>query len=969
MRVLEAALDQMDMLGRVRIGLAPRYEVLDQIGQGGSSVVYKAQDTRHDRTVAIKVLTPDRWSGVRPTRFKREIRIASKLQHPNILPLFDSGHLDGLPYYTMPFVDGESLRDLIRRKGQLDIGTAVGIVGDVAEALQHAHSQDVFHRDIKPGNNILLRDGQAVVADFGIAIALDHAADTYETSTGHAPGTPFYMSPEHAGDSKVDARSDVYSLGCVLYETLVGEPPFTGPTVQAVIAKHMVEPPPSARVVRPGVPPVIAEVIQKALSKTPADRFQTAAHFATALQKGATVSVDSWRRRRALRVTARYAALLLVVGAATIWGIRVLRSPPPSPNRVVVFPLVQTGAPDGSEGGWDVALAVEMALEHTEPLRWIDGWSRLPADLRSDPSRVTHELARTIALDQGAARYVDGVIRAAGDSTALTLRLHNALTGEVLAQETAWGAGEPLHQLGLAAVVPLLSQLIEPGRSVDLTPLTDRTPAAVALSIQGDRAYRQSRFGEAFDLYRRAVEEDSLLAIAAARGAAAGAWEKREEAALLATQAVETSDPLPERYRFFTRGVEAYLGGRPDDALAYLDSALSRAPEWLEPVALMGEVHYHLFPTGGRGEVDATAAWASAARIDPTFLPPLPHQAEIAIRNGRMEEAAGLIRRMDEAGAGAADHTTRLELMLECATHGGLSGDTWAEAATSNPGVVLGAGHQLGVAGAQTACAAEAFHALLLQGGPATNSFWWSSMVGLQSVMLAEGKVSETVALLDSALALGYRDVYTLYLFNSPLSGAFDHGSREAESVAHRIYGERYRGLPAVNLWLLGIWLAGAGQSENAAALADELSSHLAGSSPSLRGLLPESLRAHMELAEGRDLEAISVLSSLVPEAPLWSMYWKLAEPLPLERIQLARALLRRGDARQAHEVAASFDHPAAITFAAYLGPSLAIRLQAAEEMNRTDLARGYRDRLARLGWEGAAVPLSLSGRHLLTFP
>jgi len=333
-----------------------------------------------------------------------------------------------------------------------------------------------------------------------------------------------------------------------------------------------------------------------------------------------------------------------------------------------------------------------------------------------------------------------------------------------------------------------------------------------------------------------------------------------------------------------------------------------------------------------------------------------------------MEEAAGLIRRMEAAGAGAADHAARLELMLECATHGGLSADTWATTATSNPRIVLGAGHQLGVAGAHTACAAEAFRALLLKGGPATNSYWWSSLVGLQSVMLAEGRVSETVALLDSALALGYRDVYTLYLFDSPLSGAFDHGSREAESVARRIYGERYRGLPAVQLWLLGLWLAGAGPPQNAV-LMDEISSDLAGSSPQLSGLLPESLRAHVELAEGRDQQAISILSSLVPDAPLWSMYWKLAEPLVLERIQLARALLRGGDPRQAHEVAATFDHPAAIAFAAYLGPSLAIRLQAAEEMNRTDLARGYRDRLARLGWEGATVPLSLSGRHLLTFP
>src|SRR5512146_3565174 len=217
--------------------LAHGYEIERELGRGGMATVYLARDRRHDRTVAVKVLSPDLSQAFGIERFQREIAITAKLAHPNILPLHDSGESDGRLYYVMPFVAGESLRARLDRERQLPVRDAICIARGVASALEHAHANGIIHRDIKP-ENILLSDGQPIVADFGIARAVEQSAGDQLTATGVSIGTPAYMSPEQAAGEPVDERSDIYSLGCVLYEMLAGEPPFTGPTAQAVVAKR-----------------------------------------------------------------------------------------------------------------------------------------------------------------------------------------------------------------------------------------------------------------------------------------------------------------------------------------------------------------------------------------------------------------------------------------------------------------------------------------------------------------------------------------------------------------------------------------------------------------------------------------------------------------------------------------------------------------------------------------------------------
>ena len=268
---------------RLRTALTDRYAVDREVGRGGMATVFLAQDLKHDRRVALKVLHPQLAATLGPERFLREIQIAARLQHPHILPLYDSGQAGELLYYVMPYVEGESLRDRLTRERQLPVDDAVQIARDVAAALDYAHRHHVVHRDIKP-ENVMLHEGEAIVTDFGIAKAVSAAGGESLTQVGMAVGTPAYMSPEQAsGEGEPDGRSDVYSLGCVLFEMLAGVTPFTGPTVQALITKRFTEPVPSVRAARSAVSGELDQVVTKALAKDPADRFPTASHVVLAL--------------------------------------------------------------------------------------------------------------------------------------------------------------------------------------------------------------------------------------------------------------------------------------------------------------------------------------------------------------------------------------------------------------------------------------------------------------------------------------------------------------------------------------------------------------------------------------------------------------------------------------------------------------------------------------------------------------
>jgi len=273
-----------ELLGRLQSALVDRYRLDREAGAGGMATVYLAEDVRHDRRVALKVLRPELSAVIGAERFLAEIKLTANLQHPHILPLFDSGEADGYLFYVMPFVEGETLRDRLNREKQLPVADAVRITTEIASALDYAHRHGVVHRDIKP-ENILLHDGQALVADFGIALAASKASGSRMTETGMSLGTPHYMSPEQAmGEREITARSDVYALGAVLYEMLTGDPPFTGSTAQAIVARVVTESPRPLLPQRHTIPRQVEAAVLTALEKLPADRFASAAEFAAALR-------------------------------------------------------------------------------------------------------------------------------------------------------------------------------------------------------------------------------------------------------------------------------------------------------------------------------------------------------------------------------------------------------------------------------------------------------------------------------------------------------------------------------------------------------------------------------------------------------------------------------------------------------------------------------------------------------------
>jgi serine/threonine protein kinase len=379
-----------DSTTRFSAALADRYTIERELGAGGMATVYLAEDRKHDRKVALKVLRPELAAVLGAERFLQEIKTTAQLQHPHILPLFDSGEADGFLYYVMPYVEGETLRERLDRETQLSIDEAVRIAVEVADALQYAHEQGVIHRDIKP-ENILLHSGRVMVVDFGIALALSAAAGGRMTETGLSLGTPHYMSPEQAtADKNVGHRSDIYSLGCVLYEMLTGDPPHTASSAQAIIVKIVTDLPRAVAEMRKSVPPNVAAAVTKSLEKLPADRFDSAGAFASALRDpnftttGATMPAAGPPTRRSAAIPVLAALSALTVGVAA-WGW--LRSGPelPTTREWISLSLIRPGG--ALFNGWsqDLAIAPDgSAIVFGDSTRARGGWQLFIKERGSD---------------------------------------------------------------------------------------------------------------------------------------------------------------------------------------------------------------------------------------------------------------------------------------------------------------------------------------------------------------------------------------------------------------------------------------------------------------------------------------------------------------------------------------------------------------------------------------------------------
>ena len=628
--------------------LAGRYQLERELGRGGMATVYLAADVRHGRQVAIKVLRAELAAAIGRDRFLREIQIAARLQHPHILPLFDSGEAGGWLYYVMPYVEGESLRDRVNREKQLPIDDALQIAREVADALAYAHSVGIVHRDIKP-ENILLSAGHALVADFGVARALSVAGGTQLTETGIAVGTPLYMSPEQArGAVELDGRSDIYSLGCVLYELLSGEAPFTGPTAQAVMARHSLDPVPSLCTVRTTVSLALDCAVAKALAKVPADRYPTAQRFADVLAAGGLPSAPraSWRRR------AQRVAVAGVIGAAAIglWRASPLARSPGLDARLVAvapFDILAPGAELWREGLVDV---FARNLDGVGPLRAV------PASvvLRRFSGRADRASALVLGKRVGARLVLTGSLVGAGpDSVRLTVTVLDVARDRTVAELELRGSADRVDRLLDSATVGVVRQLgrAQPIGAVRAAGLPTTSLAALKAFLQGEQFYRQTAWDSALAYYQRAVDLDSTFAsawwrMAGIRGCSRmGMWPDPVVHGYV-LRAAALSGALPARESLLVVG-DSLFEALADPAnprsyehrvrmLTTLDEATRRYPTDPEVWFELGDALYH-WRVGTPQQ--ALATFERAIVLDSSFAPAYLHAVDLAVTVGRPELA------------------------------------------------------------------------------------------------------------------------------------------------------------------------------------------------------------------------------------------------------------------------------------------------------------------------------------------
>jgi TolB-like protein len=646
----------------------PRYQVERELGRGGMATVYLARDLRHDRLVALKVLHPELAGSLGPDRFLREIGIAARLHHPNILALFDSGTTEdpggARPFYAMPYVSGESLRDRLKREKQLGMEDALRIAGQVAAALSYAHEQGVVHRDIKP-ENVLLGSGQALVADFGIAKALDAAGGEKLTSTGLSLGTPAYMSPEQATASTVDARSDIYSLGCLLYEMLAGDPPFSGSTPRAVMARHAIDPVPSVRTARPGVSPAVESAIHRALQKVPGDRFGSAGEFAAALSgsPASTTTSSTFRSsvgRRAAMLSIAIAAVVVAAAAALYWRPK---SAAASDNSLVAVVPFRVASRDSAlqylgEGLMDLfaaKLSGETGPRSVDPRRIMQRW-RAMAEGRSDlPDGEALQLAKGL----GAGRLMSGSIVGTAERVVVSAAVLDVATGRTLQQATVDGLHDSLAYL----VDRLAGQLLalDAGlQSQRLASLTSASLPAIRAYLAGRAAFRAGQPFAAVEHFVRAVQHDSTFALAGVALASASnnvdgsQVERGMKVAWRARKRLSWRD----RTLLEARGLRG------------LQEAVEKIPDSPEAWMQLGDAYFHAGSLYGIADADARAldAFERALALDSLSATNpnaeyLMHFSELALNagdTGQVRRFFTLAMAHDSTGKFAAGHAFAL---------------------------------------------------------------------------------------------------------------------------------------------------------------------------------------------------------------------------------------------------------------------------------------------------------------------
>jgi eukaryotic-like serine/threonine-protein kinase len=616
--------------------LADRYRIERELGRGGMATVYLAHDLRHERQVALKVLRPELAATLGPERFLHEIRIAARLQHPHILAVFDSGDAAGQLWYTMPYVEGETLRQRLLREKELPLDDARRIAVQVLGALEYAHAHGVIHRDIKP-ENILLQGDQAVVADLGIARAINAVGQDRLTETGFSLGTPAYMSPEQAcAEPNINRRTDIYSLGCVLYEMLAGEPPYTGPTPQAIVARRLTEPPPRLRTIR-DVSESLEQAIHRSLARSPADRFATAGDFARAISEtvtaGAVTAASPTTRRAPVRRPRTAAAALLLTLAVGLAGIVYMkgsaRHVPLAPTQLAVLPFSVSGPGTFGYLAEGMVDLLSRNLSGAEALVTVDP-GRIMSAVRSPDERGVQDAGRgrDIARRLGAGQYIVGSVNGAGSRLRIQAQLfqQDSAASRPIAQAAVEGDSTTLFRL----VDELSAQLLvgrgggQGARLAQTAALTTQSLPALKSYLDAERNLRAARFDSALAGFQAAAAIDTSFALAHYRLAVTSMWTNRMGLLAPATRrALALDERLGERERRLLSAFADLVGGAPDQAERQYREILETYPEDLEARFQLANLLYTYNAPRGRPPAEAAEHYSRVLQVDPKFLCPI----------------------------------------------------------------------------------------------------------------------------------------------------------------------------------------------------------------------------------------------------------------------------------------------------------------------------------------------------------
>lgn len=656
--------------------LGDGYRVERELGGGGMSRVFVARDLALDRDVVVKVLSRDATEGVSRDRFRREIQVIARLQHPHIVSILSAGEADGALYYLMPFIAGESLRARLVHEGPLAVSDAVRILREILDALAFAHKHGVIHRDIKP-ENVLIEAGHCVVADFGIAKALRESGTM--TSSGVALGTPAYMAPEQAtADPATDHRADLYAVGVLAYELLTGWPPFSG-SAQQIITAHLTTPAPVLRDRRSDVPAPLSDLVRRALAKDPAERPQSASEMLTALEAVATPAATSPgvdaaavpapatttpvapTRRRGPRVPIA-AALVIAIAVFLQFG----RDRPPAPvvaegaDVIAVMPLGAVSDTSLTRLGQDLVVTLSTNLDGVGSLRTVDAVTLLMR-ARQLPSPIPLQDAQRLAQQLGARSVMTGTLITEGNRVRATVTLHAAATDSLLARATALAAPNSIAELTDSLTWSILQQVWRRGSAPSpvLTGLTTPSFDALRAFLDGERHFQRLDIARALAAYRHAFELDSNFAQAFLRHDYVNAWNLQPRDAFVHNRLLALANRLPERERLWLQTRESSLPV-PQQVTEWR-TLVRRYPDYPPVLMSAADVIIHTGPLYGISLAEAQPLLDRLNVLVPDHADTKFHQALVAMR---AETDSAYIAAMDAAGRAAAPPWGRLLLWM-----------------------------------------------------------------------------------------------------------------------------------------------------------------------------------------------------------------------------------------------------------------------------------------------------------------